>query len=278
MASSNESKALTRITKELTRMTTRDLRAFSRSRDALEGSRIDEAEILQDRFVKGLNKIPHVGGDGGKLGLRPSNIPGFDPVPPPMVVHDLLEHFPGEAFDGHAEFLAQGAAIWLRHEGGYWSFKGGDMHSIAADAFLMLFHYIINKNLRVAECLEPFGLVPLDRAESELLLQSYLARGRAVLHEKASVYNNFVDVALVRGAAWMRVGYRRASRRYAAVGNKPLAKLFYETEKKLEAALNVMGDDDEIELTINPHDVASEVKLNLRVGTARLNLPAGASL
>lgn len=62
----------------------------------------------------------------GMTGLRPKWMPDGDPLTGMATAHDCLEHVPESCRVGFApgEFMALGAAVWIRAGGGYWANKG----------------------------------------------------------------------------------------------------------------------------------------------------------
>ena len=50
----------------------------------------------------------------GSLGFKPSWYPNGAPLGGMTAAHDILEHFPNDNGGAESEFLALGAALWIR--------------------------------------------------------------------------------------------------------------------------------------------------------------------
>ena len=59
--------------------------------------------------------------DHGTYGLIPEDAPNtFEPLTGMGVVHDIIEHSPGQEGGLHDEMCAFGVAHWVRGQGEYW--------------------------------------------------------------------------------------------------------------------------------------------------------------
>lgn len=194
-----------------------------------------------------------------EIGWRPITLPEFDPVNSIMAVHDILEHFPGDEYQPHNEYQAQGAMFWLRHEGKYFPKEGGPTSSVVIKpAFGMLFHHIHHKKLPTNVC--PFvteAVVPLRNAKTELAMintvinahryanaefklpvvkaDALTATEVEILEEARS---RLID-SLSHALGWMRIGYRRAELRFKGLDKDRLVTLYLETQKSMDKLLPV---------------------------------------
>ena len=237
-------------------------------------------EIVQNsgkiyRFVPGKNRLTN------ETGWRPIDLRGFDPVPPIMVVHDILEHFPGDEFDPHNEYQAQGAMFWLRHEGGYFRKLGfGEAEeAVIAPAFGMLFKHIAGKKLKTKKCpavleaSEPLDTNDTDRRMQKAVFNAYdyingqyiggyfrlppevtnADKAKARLHE-----------SLKSALGWMRIGYRRAAMRYRGVDKQKLVNLYINIQNKM-GGIKAEGRVV-VSLSINPRSYSAKLSVEDAIG------------
>lgn len=220
-------------------------------------------------FVRGTSKY------SGDEGWRPKEIPGFDPVSPVMVVHDILEHFPGDEGEVYNEYQAQGAMFWIRHEGGFFD-DSGDATSdvVIKPAFGQLFYHIVKNKLTTAAC-------PTSKEAQELLknkdtdyeMQRTVSNAFEYIEERfesgfqyksnhgsKAAQKERLTKSLTHALGWMRIGYHRCAMRYKGVSQERLARLYSqvvekieEVERKIDGGSTSFGDppkDTETELTI----------------------------
>lgn len=195
-----------------------------------------------------------------KFGWRPKAHPGFDPVDALTTVHDCFEHFPKTDNIGGVqdEFLAQGAVLWLRLEGGFWGpfntskfDKEAFLQKQVPGAWGMLFATVIARRLKhsaqapvLAEAQAPLP------SRTEGILSQIITYADNLIGQKGC-WGSFerllcnLDLsqqlccreAVMSAAPWIRLGYRLAAERYAGLDKIRLVKLFQETVKKVDAAL-----------------------------------------
>lgn len=191
----------------------------------------------------------------GVNGWRPTSMAGFDPVPPVMVVHDLLEHFAEGTSDVYWEYMALGAALWLRHEGRFFRHQKKYFDREIAFAVAKPFFTHITERQLPADVADPIlgGREPLDNVNTEMELLSTVSRmRRAALKLHFNIHD--VDAILYPAAEWMRIGYRRAVDRYAASIPSPtvLSKMFGAAVQAIEAKTQTALLNDPMVLTLDP--------------------------
>ena len=174
----------------------------------------------------------------GGAGLRPQWIRDADAYTGMAIPHDILEHFPKEPGPVEGEFMALGASIFVRGEGGYWAASysspakniGSDLPDIwgrvaRGDQYLRPFPHrscaiwggyaedTINEVLHEFKRLDRAGerRYDIDRGDSKLT---------------SSVIETM--------RAWMRNGYRLARRRYFNYNACHMTYLFQQIEKEAD--------------------------------------------
>lgn len=136
---------------------------------------------------------------------------GFEPLDGLAVAHDTLEHFPGDTGSLADEAQAIGAALLIRVEGKYYDDMDG-FGSDIADLYEKFRKRQMGLDLPVRNC------GPLTD-ELEYTIRSLKKSTRdEIRHDEqhGDVAYDPLDIAayLERFTAWMRVGYRRARRRF----------------------------------------------------------------
>lgn len=205
------------------------------------------------------------------LGWKPLDLagdgagPAFDPVAPVMAVHDLMEHFPGDEYAPHNEYMAQGAMLWLRYEGGF--FVGQNMSdAVVKPAFGMLFHHIYKGKLETKE------LIPVRSEEAVLPFQmpesTYYELNELVFKTKAYITNTFSDSqkaamlkSVHRGMPWILLGYSQAAERYSGLDKRRLVLLYKNTVEQISKV--ALGS--KLKLTMNYELYTSKIELEASV-------------
>lgn len=189
----------------------------------------DHIAAVTHRFERDYNPIIR------QEGWRPAGIPNFDPVPPAMCVHDLLEHFPELGSEVYAEYMALGCAHFIRGRGGYFKRQGVSISdALPAPAFGMLFHHIYHGNMPTEDCpMVAEAFLPIEPFRVDQVIQQTLINARAFLRNTYDA--KLVDASLKQGLGWMRIGYRRAEEeRYAGIDPRNLSKLFFQAQTRIE--------------------------------------------
>lgn len=208
------------------------------------------------------------------LGWRPTDLGGtakaaaFDPVSPVMTIHDLMEHFPGDEYEVHAEYEAQGAMLWLRLEGGFFYGKNRNdiTNDLIRDAFAMLFFHIKEKRLDTKD-FNMVGPAPVPvtkmQLDTQLLLNELLYKAQQFIRSNYSGSHAIVlEESIVRGVPWIHHGFNRAAERYKGLDRARLAKMF----KNAAEAIGAPRDGAKLKLSLDYEkytatiEVASSVK------------------
>lgn len=170
------------------------------------------------------------GSDAGK---------GFDPVAPVMVIHDLMEHFPEDEYGPHAEYMAQGAMLWLRFEGKFFANIPDMAEKVVKPAFGMLYHHISKDRLETRQFTgaptsdgvvtdgNPFNNMKRDTAYA---LSALIEASRKYTNDQIGAIGSSsgerIYESLFRGIPWIVQGYVRAERRYAGLDKQKLIRLY----------------------------------------------------
>lgn len=239
-------------------------------------------------FVSGRNTATK------KLGWRPIDMKDYDPVDPLTTVHDCFEHFPHTEVGGvQDEFLAQGAMMRLRLEGGWW----GPFHTskFDLDAFLeqqvpgawgMLFATVIMRRLplREAPVIEQAPRRLPTRTEGVLV--RILAYADSLIGKKG-MWGSFesklcnLDLAqqtlcreaVMNAGPWLRLGHYLAGLRYEGLDMRRMVDVFRRTVGKVQQMLAVEdhlrlerrdGETSAMKLRINPEKYETDVTLCMR--------------
>lgn len=217
----------------------------------------------------------------GGYGWRPLDLtgnkagPAFDPVGNIMAIHDLMEHFPGDEYAPHNEYMAQGAMLYLRFEGEFW----GNVRSVTQNilyenvvkpAFGMLFHHLIKSKLETKEFDE--HAVPNPADPKTMPVDTYYALNNILAGVDTFVRANYGDRAQIErvlnsvrtGIPWIVKGYLRAKERYAGLDKIKLARFFKKTHENLPVAdSNNVGS--KIKVTLNYDNYTAEIESQKKI-------------
>lgn len=169
---------------------------------------------MRFRFVADMHE------DYGTLGWRQKSQPGFDPLPGMAVAHDCLEHFRGGDESPANEFEALGAAWHLRGENPMSSSFRTPEEDMAADMPSIVRH-IVHEGMHLAE---PPRTRPMRDEDTEESFRNVIKYTRVFClsemeHEisEGTLTTHELDAILRKALGWLRIGYRRARRRYRGV-------------------------------------------------------------
>ena len=165
----------------------------------------------------------------------------MEPLPGLAVAHDCLEHFKGDAGAVHEEFQAFGAMLHIRGDGGYWhSYSSGYItdpgEHMAADLGGTLFYYWLNEADEYVKPAPRTARLPDEWLEESI--DTAIRSAHRTLRDECDTDYATRARFLNHFKAWVRIGYRKAKRRYAAaVCPEELAAMFHEIETAADAAL-----------------------------------------
>lgn len=175
----------------------------------------------------------------GSIGLRPLDMPHADPLGGMAVAHDLLEHFPGDDGGVEAELQALGASLYVRDLDHYYlqrpSHRSDAAENIASDFPELWNHVWEGFSLEVPAK----GRRGLECYEAEDAIQRAVAKGcRYIYDSNGETVSAESRKAMIR---WMRIGYRRAQRRFKGVMRDELVWMFTEIERRAQRVIDQCG-------------------------------------
>lgn len=160
----------------------------------------------------------------GEKGWRKADEPGFDPLGGMGVAHDVLEHFADSTDSPADEFQALGASFFVRREH-YYHYKypyasfGRTVcpgENVASGDLVEIANHIIHERMPLAE-------PPATRkteSDAEPWIANFIKEATASLPVNMGMEDGEPDELaelkeIIRKAAgWLRIGYRRAARRF----------------------------------------------------------------
>ncbi len=187
------------------------------------------------RYIFDLMEHEEFGGFGWQM--RGSGF--MEPLGGLAVAHDCLEHFKGDSGGIHEEFMAFGAMLYIRGEGGYWQLKGdyrGAGEHMSGDLGGLLFDFFMDEAGKFVEKAPRTNKID-EHLEDEISLAIKEARAELLSHREED--RESVDSFLKDFRAWVRIGYRKACKRYqAAICPEELSYMFSDIEKQADDMLN----------------------------------------
>jgi hypothetical protein len=171
----------------------------------------------------------------GNLGFKPSWYPHGDPLGGMAVAHDILEHFPNDDGSAEGEFLALGAALYIRGDTGYFQRNGNVNEAkvhIASD-FPMIWQALTDRDGRstVKHVQKVRDTELLDRCREIVRLGIKNLEENGV--EPEDLPNHGTRELIAR---WLAKGYAKAARRYR-MDQHTLSYVFGKIEAEADKAL-----------------------------------------
>lgn len=210
--------------------------------------------------------VSEIDDDYGSFGWRPKWQPTFNALRGIAVAHDCLEHFPNDDASVEAELQALGASWFIRGETGYFFDYGwGDrdpVRNIAAEI-----SQLVEETLNAGQLLpEPPSARPLD-AGVERMLKRVAAAGiddaQTEWRHRGTDEPFPADWNVRSVLGWLRLGYRKAKRRYRHISQYQVKEVFWQIEKGADRLLR------EVEGT---EGLTMIVSVNLRRGTVKCRI------
>jgi hypothetical protein len=173
--------------------------------------------------------------DYGSMGWAMKGCQDADPLDGKAVAHDILEHFPKvpESFGIGGEFMALGACYYLRGEtgvlsNGYYTYAD----NIAGEFPEILNHYLDHR-LPFPEPKPTSGTGYGEPGISEII-----AEARKLCTSEDGQFcgdpnKHDLDNMLKKARGYMRIGYRKAARRYAGLDAYTLGNCLFEDIAKI---------------------------------------------
>ncbi len=195
--------------------------------------------------------------DYGEQGWRPVDMPEADPIE--AVAHDTIEHFAGDDGSIAAEFMALGAMYAVRGETGWFAARpyGADpVANLAAD-FPELARHFVYEDFPLPDA--PRTL-PLREEHTDDALRAAVMQGLEMLPgEFGDTFDNEADAALIefmaKGAdilAYMRIGYRKARKRFAGGGMESIAWAFTEIDREAKELIADAYEGQLLTVSLDP--------------------------
>ena len=173
----------------------------------------------------------------------------FDPAQGRQVAHDLLEEFPRGQDQPHDEFMALGAAIWGRGQGGYFQYRSA-AYNIAGDFTFAIGHAFNEDGYYLRNAPRTYKLRDWDaEAVIEEIGQIVLESGFEDIYDDDNRQRaiDYVSHAL----NWMRIGYRRAAQRFRVTNHYEITAIFNTIEKEVDKILKWSEEGDKLKVMIN---------------------------
>jgi hypothetical protein len=174
----------------------------------------------------------------GSLGFKPSWYPHGDPLGGMAVAHDILEHFPNDDGGAEGEFLALGAALYIRGETGYFQRHGNvnppEVHLSAEFDMIWRAHTERDGRSDIREVSRVRNTELLDTCRKIVRLGV-----KAIIEaygEDAENVSKPDSVNQERIARWLAKGYVKAARRYR-MDQHTLSYVFGKIEAEADKAL-----------------------------------------
>jgi len=199
----------------------------------------------------------------GSLGLCPFDDqynPALEPLAGMTIAHDILEHFPNAHGTAEEEYMALGATMLVRSQ---WSERRGTMEENLASEFATVYKWSeqhclpmipVNKKIRnldeeIEETLRRTRRFAIMSMESEILYDD------DETEESVRFLEEYADAAL----DWIRVGYRKATRRYRNVPAIFLGSVFKQISDGVELALKRAVEGQLVKISVNVSREHAEV-------------------
>ena len=204
----------------------------------------------------------------GTKGWKPDWIPGGEPLTGIGVAHDVMEHWTNQSGSWNDELVALGAALFVRGDGGWFAANGRSKHND---------RWSVNTCSDIVEGMrkhvwqdEPWVSLLSGRAGSHRLdewneseIEHCLNRVRQDFREEVGEDFNRAqwmvsDLYMQQMARLMRVGYRKAERRYRNA--YAAAHVFSQIAEKSDKLLEHADDFETLEVRLNARTLDYSVR------------------
>jgi hypothetical protein len=188
----------------------------------------------------------------GEKGWRAESQPGFDPLWGMAVAHDVLEHFPDGDESPADEFMALGAAYLIRGEGSYFSNKGNihsPMVNIASD-FPEIMRHIVGERMSLKTPPKTLAVPNADDGLREIIKEAKKLVKSEFDPEYDKELRDAAKDILQKALGWLRIGYRRAAKRYKGKIEK-VRCMFEQIEQAADKLLKHAEEGYVLEVTVD---------------------------
>lgn len=221
---------------------------------ATELSGVDGGERLMRRRYTYYRFEARINEDSGALGLVQRHRRNFDPLGAPAVAHDILEHFPDDNGTVDDEVRALGAGLWVRPPMGKTSHPDG----IAVD----LTDLYVQCQADIGRLSIPIKQTPIP----EECVEEQLERVR--VYSLQLLKGGLEDFSDARLNAWinaavdhLRIGYRRALRRYGKVPQVFVHNTFTNIVTDAEKALKWIEEGQTVAFMVHLPSACTDFKI-----------------
>lgn len=202
----------------------------------------------------------------GEYGWIPKDHPEFNMVSGFGLAHDVLEHFKGDTSDLNGEMRAFGAMLLIRAEGDWQPYRGYRNRPMSEDISSDLARFIREQKWSDDRLSRPPRTYKLNEYVEQVIADAFAETYRIVKAENEyehdendKITHHEAQVFLEKALGWMRIGYRKAARRYHNAPPHYLASLFNDIECQ---TYKVTGDfGDELVVSVSPKRLISNVRV-----------------
>lgn len=218
--------------------------------------------------------------DYGIIGLKPSWIPISNAGTGTLIAHDMFEHSATAKFGAaEEELMALGAAHLIRGENGFLirNNKQTNESVFSNDIYSILYDLGNNERSRLLSRCEK--TLPLKNDEAERVFEEAARLGIDQTVEeweylenieedtpKDSIIGTMLDGDYSTQSLkctivdWMRLGYRKATKRYAGVDLYDLARIYKEIGKEVDDIFSDSTEGDEVRISVNMQNMNFTVR------------------
>lgn len=205
----------------------------------------------------------------GSMGWIPKAYPMFNAATGFGLVHDVLEHFPGDDPDLVGEMKAFGSMINIRWMGGWQQYKGYSRYTpeqnMASD--IRVFLRDINHGNDDRTFYAPPRTYKIKDDAVEELIDGALREGvkmyKAELEyeDEEFMSERALNAIVEKMRGWMRIGYRQSVRRFHHASQLDLADLFSRIEQEVTHLPS--GDyGDVLSISVSPKNLDYRVRIS----------------
>lgn len=189
----------------------------------------------------------------------------YYPISGTGVAHDIIEHQPGDSGTVEEELMALGAALYVRGNGNYWARSevppGGQVGSDLSNDLAFKYGGVEegiaspSRTHKLEDFAEEWIKQALVDAQKEF---EYHAQFYS--NELEEFHANVADY-LQKVPGWLRIGYRKAKKRYSKVSPWDLCSLFKKVEEDADKYINRAEDGDLFVVRLNANRLECATRL-----------------
>jgi hypothetical protein len=194
--------------------------------------------------------------DYGMNGLVLKDHPTFEPLQGMTVAHDILEHYPKDSGELHEEFMAIGAMLYGRGEGGYFAGRSSSVEDNCVADLTNIIHYASSHNKELKPC--TFKVVAPDTScfDCDTYEELGVQHIQNEFSDRLEYYdiistNEKIEEFVNQACRWICRGYYKAKDRYRNTDSYTLTELFRNCEQQIDNELKSLIVGQEVKVTIN---------------------------